>query len=91
MGINYCPTCGFKSDRRGLGMVPAPNRRWWQFWRMVRCPDCGGDGYGGWGVGGRAEGGGRKGSGQRGEARFKPVPKIPEGVSPCESRSHGTA
>lgn len=35
---NWCDTC------RGGGLVPDPARRWWQFWRGVRCAACGGDG-----------------------------------------------
>jgi hypothetical protein len=45
MGCNYCRKCGFNSRRPGFGVIPDPNRKWWQFWKNIPCPDCGGDGF----------------------------------------------
>ena len=39
MGYWPCKTCN------GYGTLPAPNRRWWQWWERVTCPDCMGDGH----------------------------------------------
>ena len=39
MGYWRCATCN------GCGTLPAPNRRWWQWWERFVCPDCMGDGH----------------------------------------------
>ena len=39
MGYWRCKTCN------GCGTLPAPNRRWWQWWKRFVCPDCMGDGH----------------------------------------------
>ena len=44
MGWNYCRRCGHSPASPGWGTIADPNRRWWQFWKTVTCPDCGGDG-----------------------------------------------
>ena len=41
---NYCRRCGYSPHTPGLGVVRDPRARWWQFWRTVPCPDCGGTG-----------------------------------------------
>ena len=28
----------------GYGWLPDPEKAWWQFWKSVECPRCGGDG-----------------------------------------------
>lgn len=45
MGVNGCRTCGPGSPYRGLGTVHDPAAPRWKFWKVVDCPDCGGDGY----------------------------------------------
>lgn len=42
---NYCRKCGFGPDSAGFGTTPDPDRKWWQFWKVVTCDTCGGDGY----------------------------------------------
>lgn len=37
--IKFCDTCRF------VGRIPDPDRAWWQFWKRITCPDCGGDGF----------------------------------------------
>jgi hypothetical protein len=39
MGYWRCEKCN------GCGTLPAPNRRWWQWWERFTCPDCMGDGH----------------------------------------------
>lgn len=36
---NECKVCS------GSGSTPAPQRRWYQFWKTVTCDRCEGDGY----------------------------------------------
>ena len=36
--INFCSKCD------GFGKIAASNH-WWEFWKMVPCPACGGDGH----------------------------------------------
>ena len=38
-----CLNCG-GDDGYGSGRVMDPQRRWWQFWKTIPCPACGGDG-----------------------------------------------
>lgn len=45
MGINGCRNCGPGAPIRGLGEVPDPGRKWWEFWKTIPCASCGGDGY----------------------------------------------
>lgn len=39
MAYWLCETCN------GCGTLPAPHRRWRQWWERVTCPDCKGDGH----------------------------------------------
>lgn len=45
MGVRFCRRCGFTSRAPGCGRIPDPDRKWWQFWKTIVCPECGGDGY----------------------------------------------
>jgi len=45
MPVRWCPKCGGSRYGPGSGRVPNPNRRWWQFWKTIMCPACGGTGY----------------------------------------------
>lgn len=45
MAHNFCRRCGSHAGSSGSGRIADPNRCWWQFWKVILCPDCGGDGY----------------------------------------------
>ena len=38
--IRWCLSCA------GSGRISDPNRRWWQWFKAINCPACGGDGRG---------------------------------------------
>lgn len=42
---NFCRRCGHDCYSTGSGKIADPTRKWWQFWKTITCPECGGDGY----------------------------------------------
>lgn len=36
---------GFDCSCGGAGLIPDPNRKWWQFWKTIPCPHCDGSGH----------------------------------------------
>lgn len=45
MGVNYCRVCGSSPRRPGRGWLHDPMYHWLKFWKIIICPNCGGDGY----------------------------------------------
>lgn len=40
--VNWCNA--YSRYGYGRGSVPDPGQAWWQFWKHIACPACGGDG-----------------------------------------------
>ena len=43
--FRYCKKCSWNPNYPGNGIVPDPNRKWWQIFRKTTCNECGGCGY----------------------------------------------
>lgn len=44
MMFNYCRVCGSSPYGVGTGRVKDPKRKWFEVWKTITCPACGGDG-----------------------------------------------